>query len=116
MKGPSFRPAEQDLEQLRTDAERRQTFVEVEGETSDVAQLHQYVAEIGRSALFASAQITSHAVTRRCEAAGPGRTLPLRLIVRAGHGSAAGACRRGAARADDEHEPTSLRRAIGPRR
>lgn len=82
--GPRLSPIEQDLLQLRTDAERRQTFVDLEGQTQDVAELHAYVAEVGRSALFASAQIRSLEAT-------PGEKLPLqtnfsvRAIVRPGY-------------------------------
>lgn len=82
--GPQLSPLEQDLAQLRTDAERRQTFVDLDGRTQDVAELHAYVAEIGRSALFSSAQI------RSLEAA-PGDTLPVqtnftvRAVLRPGY-------------------------------
>ena len=76
--GPKLSPVEQDLAQLRTDAERRQTFVDLEGQTQDVTELHAYVAEIGHSTLFASAQIRSLEVM-------PGNALPAqtRFTVRA---------------------------------
>jgi hypothetical protein len=87
--GPKLSPVEQDLAQLRTDAERRQTFVDLEGQTQDVTELHAYVAEIGRSALFASAQIKSLEAT-------PGDTLPIqtkftvRATVRPGYAVSGG--------------------------
>ena len=76
--GPKLSPVEQDLAQLRADAEKRQAFVDLEGQTQDVTELHAYVAEIGRSALFASAQIKSLEAT-------PGDTLPIqtKFTVRA---------------------------------
>jgi hypothetical protein len=87
--GPKLSPVEQDLAQLRADAEKRQAFVDLEGQTQDVTELHAYVAEIGRSALFASAQIKSLEAT-------PGDTLPIqtkftvRVNVRPGYAVSGG--------------------------
>ena len=82
--GPKLSPVEQDLAQLRADGERRQTFVDLEGQTDDVAELHSYVAQVGHSPLFTSAQIKSLEVV-------PGDQQPpltnftLRAIVRPGY-------------------------------
>jgi hypothetical protein len=67
--------------------ERRQTTIEIEGHTTDVPRLHEYVGEVSRSALVSSATIKSLE-------AGPanqqGRTrFTLRMSVRPGY------CQRG---------------------
>jgi hypothetical protein len=87
--GPKLSPVDQDLAQLRADAERRQAFVDLEGQTQDVAELHAYVAQIGRSPLFTSAQINTLEET-------PGDEQPaqmnftLRAIVRPGYAASSG--------------------------
>jgi hypothetical protein len=88
--GQKLSPVEQDLAQLRADAERRQAFVDLEGQTHDVAELHAYVAQVGSSPLFTSAEINS------LEDA-PGDEQPaqmnftLRAIVRPGYAASSGA-------------------------
>jgi hypothetical protein len=82
--GPKLSSVEQDLTQLRTDAERRQTFVDLEGRTQDVAQLHQYVSTIGRSALFAAAQIKSLEVLPADKQAAQ-TNFTIRVVVRPGY-------------------------------
>lgn len=82
--GSKLSPVDQDLAQLRADAERRQTFVELEGQTDDVTQLHRYVAEIGHSPLVASAQIKSLEATPGDQQ--PAQTIfTLRVVVRPGY-------------------------------
>ena len=83
-------PAQQDLEQLRTEAAQRQTYVELEGLAGDVPQLHRYVAEIGRSPLVAWAQINSLETTED-EMQGRRTNFTLRVIVRAGYAASGGA-------------------------
>jgi Tfp pilus assembly protein PilN len=88
--GPKLSPVEQDLAQLRADAQQRQAFVDLEGQTQDVAELHAYVAQVGGSPLFTSAQIMSLEVA-------PGDKQPaqnnfrLRAIVRPGYAASSGA-------------------------
>ena len=82
--GPKLSAAEADLATLRTEAERRQTFVELEGQTQDVPQLHHYVAQLGRSTLVAAAQIKSlEAVTDENQQMRTSFTL--RVIIRPGY-------------------------------
>lgn len=87
--GPKLSPAEEDLTRLRTESEQRQTVVKLDGQTGDVAPLHQYVSALSRSPLVASAQITSLEV-----APGDSPTAPtnfsLCVVIKAGHGAAAG--------------------------
>jgi hypothetical protein len=74
---------ELDLARLQDELDRRQATIELDGHTSDVARLHDYVADVNRSRLVAAAHIKS------LEAAipnQPGRTrFTLRLIVQPGH-------------------------------
>jgi Tfp pilus assembly protein PilN len=88
--GPQLTPVEQDLTQLRSDSERRQTFVDLEGSTQDVAQLHQYVSTIGRSALFASAQIKSLEVLPADKQLSQ-TNFTIRVVVRPGYAIQGGA-------------------------
>jgi len=78
---------EKDLAKLQDENDRRQTSIEIDGYTADVARLHQYVGDLSHSPLVASANIKSLE-----GAAGnqQGRTrFTLRLIVRPGY------CQRG---------------------
>jgi hypothetical protein len=76
-------PAEKDLARLADETQRRQTVIEVEGHTTDVPQLHEYVSQLSHSPLIATAAIKS------LEATTTGRQsqtrFSLRLIVRPGH-------------------------------
>jgi hypothetical protein len=74
---------EKDLAKLQEELQKRRTAVEVDGYTTDVANLHEYVAEVSQSSLFAAANIKSlEAATSNQQ----GQTkFVLRLIVRPGH-------------------------------
>jgi hypothetical protein len=74
---------EKDLARLQDELERRQTTIEIDGQTTDVPRLHEYVGDVSRSALISGATIKSLE-------AGPanqlGRTrFTLRLMVRPGY-------------------------------
>jgi type IV pilus assembly PilN-like protein len=78
---------EKDLARLQDETERRQTTIELDGYTADVERLHEYVKDLSRSPLIASANIKS---LEAATANQPGRTrFTLRLIVRPGY------CQRG---------------------
>jgi hypothetical protein len=78
---------ERDLAKLQDENERRQTTIEIEGFTGDVARLHDYVADISRSPLVAAANIKS---LEAAVANQRGQTrFTLRVIVKAGY------CQRG---------------------
>jgi len=78
---------EQDLAKLQEDSDRRQTTIEVEGHTADVARLHKYVEDLSRSPLVAAANIKS---LEAAPANQQGRTrFTLRVLVRPGY------CQRG---------------------
>lgn len=75
---------ELDLQSLQAEMDRRQTVIEVHGYTTDVARLHEYLAELSRSPLMAAANMKSLE-------AGPDKQqarthFTLRLIVRPGYG------------------------------
>jgi len=78
---------EKDLARLQEEVGRRQTTIEIDGYTSDVARLHTYVAEIHRSPMISTATIKSlESATTQQES----RTrFTLRLLVRPGY------CQRG---------------------
>jgi hypothetical protein len=80
-------PPEKDLARLQDENERRQTTIEIDGHTSDVAKLHNFVGEVSRSPLVAGTTIKSlEAATNNQQ----GRTrFTLRLIVKGGY------CQRG---------------------
>jgi hypothetical protein len=81
--GPKLLPPEEDFARLQDEMDRRQTFVELVGFTTDVDRLHQYVADLSRSPLVATAQIKRLEVDDKQL----GRTqFTLRLIIRPGYG------------------------------
>jgi hypothetical protein len=88
--GPKLSPPEADLARLREEASQRQTFVELEGQTEDVPQLHQYVAAIGRSPLVAQAQIKSLETTASPDQQEPRTIFTLRVVVRPGYAASGG--------------------------
>jgi Tfp pilus assembly protein PilN len=74
---------EKDLSRLQEDISRRQTAIDIEGYTSDVPKLHEYVAELSRSSLILSATPKSLEASNTAEKS---RTrFTLRLIVRPGY-------------------------------
>ena len=76
--------AEQDLNRLQDEADHRQTVIELDGSTADVARLHEYVIELNRSPLVEAANIKSleAAVDKQ-----RGQTqFTLRVVVRPGYG------------------------------
>jgi Tfp pilus assembly protein PilN len=74
---------ELDLLRLQEELDRRQTTIELDGHTTDVARLHAYMAEVNRSPLVAAAQIKSLEATPGSQFA---RTrFTLRLVVQPGH-------------------------------
>jgi hypothetical protein len=76
-------PSERDLTKLQDENDRRQTAIEIDGHTADVAGLHRYVEDINRSPLIASANIKS---LEAASANQQGRTrFTLRVIVRPGY-------------------------------
>lgn len=50
---------EKDLARLQEEMDRRQTMIEIDGHSSDVSKLHDYVAAVSRSPLVADATIKS---------------------------------------------------------
>jgi hypothetical protein len=80
-------PAEGDLARLREEAERRQTAIEVEGQTADIPRLHQYVADVHNSPLIAAVQIKSLETSPNAELNQTRFTL--RLLVRPSYGTKA---------------------------
>jgi hypothetical protein len=81
----SATPAESDLARLQEEAERRQTVIELDGQTADIPRLHQYVADVHNSPLIAGVQIKSLEATPAGE---PGQTrFTLRLLVRPCYGA-----------------------------
>jgi Tfp pilus assembly protein PilN len=95
---------EKDLAKLQDELERRQTTIEIEGHTPDVPRLHEYVGDVSRSALVASATIKSlEAGTANQQ----GRTrFTLRMIVRPGY------CQRGGDVAATEHAALPAERRL----
>ena len=87
--GPKLSPPEADLARLREEAAQRQTFVELEGLTEDVPQLHQYVANLGLSPLVAEAQIKSLETTAGADQQ-PRTIFTLRVVVRPGYAASGG--------------------------
>lgn len=80
---PKASHPELDLVRLQDELDRRQTSIELDGHTTDVAGLHAYVAEVNRSPLVASAHIKSLEATPGSQAV---RTrFTLRLVVQPGH-------------------------------
>lgn len=78
---------EKDLARLQDETARRQAVIEIDGHTADVPRLHDYVSQLSRSPLIASATIKS---LEAATAAHQGRTrFTLRLIVKPGY------CQRG---------------------
>jgi Tfp pilus assembly protein PilN len=84
-KDPAKRPgAEQDLTKLQEEMDLRQTAIELEGITADVARLHQYVADLSRSPLIADARVGKlEALTGKPH---EGTHFTVRLTVRTGYG------------------------------
>jgi hypothetical protein len=74
---------QQDLVRIQEEIDHRQTVIIVEGQTTDVARLHQYVADVSRSPLIAEGSIKAlekgpdkqHGLTQ----------FTVRLIVRPGY-------------------------------
>jgi hypothetical protein len=83
--GGRLLPAEQDLRKLRAEVDRRQTVAEIAGTTSDVAELHQYVADLNRSPLVAFAQIKLIDAAAK-DAREPRTRFGLRVQIQTGHG------------------------------
>ena len=79
-----IREAEQDLTRLQEETDHRQTVVELDGQTTNVARLHEYVEDLSHSPLVADAKIKSlEAAPDRQK----GQTLfTLRVIVHPGYG------------------------------
>jgi Tfp pilus assembly protein PilN len=78
---------EKDLAKLQDELDRRQTTIEIDGHTTDVPRLHEYVGDVSRSPLVASATIKS---LEAGAANQQGRTrFTLRMTVRPGY------CQRG---------------------
>jgi len=78
---------EQDLAKLQEDIDRRQTTIEVDGHTTDVDRLHDYVNDLSHSPLVAAANLKS---LEAAAANQQGRTrFTLRVVVRPGY------CQRG---------------------
>ena len=76
-------PAEKDLVRLEDETDRRQTAIEIEGHTKNIVSLHEYVSQINRSPLIASASIKS---IEAAAAKQQGQTrFTIRLIVRPGY-------------------------------
>jgi hypothetical protein len=74
---------EKDLAKIQDESQRRQTTIEVDGYTADVARLHDYVNEINRSPLMAAANIKS---LEAATANQLGQTrFTLRIIVKPGY-------------------------------
>jgi hypothetical protein len=76
-------PAEKDLALMDEEANRRQTAIEIEGQTAAVSQLHEYVSQLSHSPLIASATIKSLEAATSNEQRQTRFTL--RLIVRPGY-------------------------------
>src|SRR5262245_14967114 len=55
----SLRHAEQDLARLQDEMDHRQTIMELDGHTTNVARLHEYLADLSRSPLVEAANIKS---------------------------------------------------------
>jgi hypothetical protein len=76
-------PPEKDLARLQVENERRQTTIEIEGHTTDVPSLHEYVGAVSRSPLVAGATIKSLEAATAIQA---GQTrFTLRLLIRPGY-------------------------------
>jgi len=74
---------EKDLARLQDELERRQTTIEIDGHTTDVPRLHEYVGAVSRSALVSGATIKS---LESGPANQQGRTrFTLRMTVRPGY-------------------------------
>ncbi|MEX2175603.1 MAG: hypothetical protein WD872_14665 [Pirellulaceae bacterium] len=73
-----------DLETLRRQHDHKQPVIEITGTLADVAILHEYVTDLGRSPLVGRAQIKSLESTATGEQAGPTQ-FTLRLVFSASH-------------------------------
>jgi Tfp pilus assembly protein PilN len=74
---------EKDLARLQDEVGKRQTTIEIDGHTTDVAGLHTYVADLSRSAMIATATIKSLEAALANQQAKTRFTL--RLMVRPGY-------------------------------
>jgi hypothetical protein len=83
--GPQLTGAEADLERLRVEANERRTVVRVAGATADVAAVHGYVSEVGKSSLFSDVLLESHE-TLIDEKQRSQTTFSLRLILQPSYG------------------------------
>jgi len=81
-------PADKDLARLQEEVGRRQTAIEIEGHTSDLPQLHEYVAELSRSPLIAGASPKSLEASNGNQQTHTRFTL--RLLIRPGYCSRGG--------------------------
>jgi hypothetical protein len=76
--------AEQDLKRLQEETDFRQTVIELEGHTTDVGQLHEYVLKLSHSPLVASTNIKSLEATPDKQR---GLTqFMVRVVIRPGYG------------------------------
>lgn len=76
--------AEQDLTRLQEETDHRQTVMELDGQTTNVARLHEYLGELSRSPLIEAANIKSLEAAPEHQR---GQTqFTLRLVVRPGFG------------------------------
>jgi Tfp pilus assembly protein PilN len=73
---------EKDLARLQDEYDRRQTTIELDGHSTDVPRLHEYVSAISRSPLVAGATIKS--LEAAANQAGKTR-FTLRLVIRPGY-------------------------------
>jgi len=98
-------PADKDLARLQEEVGRRQTAIEIEGHTTDLPQLHAYVAELSRSPLIAGASPKSLEASNGNQQT---RTrFTLRLMIRPGY------CLRGSDSAQAPAHSTSDRLDAG---
>jgi hypothetical protein len=78
---------EKDLARLQDENDRRQTMIELDGHSTDVPRLHEYVSAVSRSPLVAGATIKS--LEAAANQTGTTR-FTLRLTIRAGYCQATG--------------------------
>lgn len=76
--------AQQDFQRLQEEMDHRQTVVELDGQTSDVAKLHEYLAALSQSPLISAASIKSLEATAGKQQSQTQFTL--RIVVRPGYG------------------------------
>jgi Tfp pilus assembly protein PilN len=79
-------PAQRDLRQLRDELDKMRTVIHLSGTTSDTGQLHGYLHALGRSDLFAKAELDS---LESAEGSGASR-FRATLVVRPGYGQPGG--------------------------